>query len=97
MEFPPFATRPNYREIVFRSSTDIGKDLFDRQIERALADIDTLVSTHAERMTDIALEVAGYLLHCVRGFDPYRRNGGLGVCTDSYADSLSVGNWGIGN
>lgn len=65
MEFLLFATRPNYREIVFRSSTDIGKDLFDRQIERALADIDALVSTHAERMTDIALEVAGYLLQCI--------------------------------
>ncbi|VVQ29924.1 hypothetical protein PS943_01653 [Pseudomonas fluorescens] len=64
-EFPLFATRPNYREVVFQSSTDIGKDLFDRQIKRALADIDTLVSTHSERMTDIALEAAGYLLQCV--------------------------------
>lgn len=64
-EFPLFATRPNYREVVFRSSTDIGKDLFDRQIKRALADIDTLVSTHSERIADITLEAAGYLLQCV--------------------------------
>ena len=64
-EFPLFATRPNYREVVFRSSSDIGKDLFERQIQRALADIDTLVSTQAERLTDIALEAAGYLLQCV--------------------------------
>ncbi|MGZ7457479.1 hypothetical protein ACXPVS_11925 [Pseudomonas sp. Ma2-10] len=64
-EFPLFATRPNYREVVFKSSSDIGKDLFDRQIKRAFADIDTLVSTHSERMSDIALEAAGYLLQCV--------------------------------
>lgn len=64
-EFPLFATRPNYREIVFRTSTDTGTDLFDRQIARALSDIDTLVSTQSERATDIALEAAGYLLQCI--------------------------------
>ncbi|PIF53402.1 hypothetical protein CLU80_5917 [Pseudomonas sp. 29] len=64
-EFPVFVTRANYRELVFRSSSDIGQDLFDRQIARALADIDTLVSTEAERWTDFALEAAGYLLQCV--------------------------------
>ncbi|WP_339464292.1 MULTISPECIES: hypothetical protein [unclassified Pseudomonas] len=65
MEFPLFATRPNYRELVFRSSSDIGQDLFDRQIKRGLADIDTLVSTQAERWTDFALEAAGYLLQII--------------------------------
>jgi hypothetical protein len=64
-EFPLFATRPNYRELVFRASSDIGLDLFERQIRRALADIDTLVSTETERWTDFALEAAGYLLQCI--------------------------------
>lgn len=65
LEYPLFATLPNYRELVFRSSSDIGQDLFDRQIKRALADIDTLVSTKAERWTDFALEAAGYLLQII--------------------------------
>ncbi|WP_222832972.1 hypothetical protein [Pseudomonas sp. SC3(2021)] len=65
LEFPVFVTRPNYRELVFQSRPDIGQALFDRQVDRALADIDTLISTQAERLTDIALEAAGYLLQCI--------------------------------
>lgn len=62
---PMFSIRATYRELVFRHSDDIGKDLFDRQIKRALTDIDTLVSTYAERVTDFALEAVGYLLQCL--------------------------------
>jgi hypothetical protein len=65
MEMPLFATRPHYRELVFRTSNDIGRSLYELQVERALADIDTLVSTSEERITDLALEAAGHVLQCL--------------------------------
>ncbi|WP_202368288.1 hypothetical protein [Pseudomonas sp. MWU318] len=64
-EMPLFATRPHYRELVFKPSSNIGRSLYELQVVRAWADIDTLVSTSEERITDLALEAAGHVLQCL--------------------------------
>ncbi|WP_164666809.1 hypothetical protein [Pseudomonas viridiflava] len=48
--------------ITFHASPDIASALFDQSYRRVLSDIDTLVSTDAERLADSALEFSGYLL-----------------------------------
>ncbi|MDG6398848.1 hypothetical protein QCD79_02480 [Pseudomonas quasicaspiana] len=48
--------------ITFHGSPDIASALFDLSYQRLLSDIDTLVSTDAERLADSALEFSGYLL-----------------------------------
>ncbi len=48
--------------ITFHASPDIASALFDLSYQRLLSDIDTLVSTDAERLADSALEFSGYLL-----------------------------------
>lgn len=93
LEFPLFATRPNYRELVFSVSDDIGRHLYELQIERALQDIDTLVSTPQERITDLALEATGYFLQCLAmaASLPWGGSGVLGATSVKVLVSLLVG------
>src|SRR5471032_9639 len=46
----------------FEASADIEQDLYNLYFKRVLSDIDTLVSTQAERLTDALLEAGGHLL-----------------------------------
>ncbi len=95
LEFPLFATRPVRRQIAFFASNDIADTLLTLQIDRALADIDTLVSTAEERLTDTALEATGYLLQCL-AFAASLPWGGSGVLASASLKILASMLLGLG-